>query len=136
MINVEKERIGNEYTVIEDQELNPNDSHGNVKNYRSNFSDNIWTTKFDSMNSTGYMTLEINRYDTLKINSNVDSGEVWVKITQGDLAKSKIQKVQAVNSETITADLKQWEPGEIVVWLVVKKGENGVIQIEHVKRDE
>ena len=136
MINVDKERIGGEYVVIEDRdELSPNDSHGSIKNYSSNFSDNIWTTNFDFMNSTGHMSIEINPDDTLKINNNVDSGAVWVKITQGSLARSEIQKIQAVNGKVITADLSQWEPGEIQIWLVVKDGKNGEIQIEHMEKE-
>ncbi|MHB8125348.1 MAG: hypothetical protein ACYDEJ_06820 [Desulfitobacteriaceae bacterium] len=135
-INFNKEKIGNEYTVIKDMELASNDSHGLVKNYHNNFQNNLWTTTFDYMNSTAYQCLEIDHRDTLKVKSKLKSGNVWVKITQGDLSKSKIQKVQSVNDETVTIDLTQWEPGEINIWLVVENGESGTIRIEqdfHVK---
>ena len=33
----------------------------------------------------------------------------------------------------MTIDLAQWQNGEIVVWLVVEKGEDGLIQIEHIE---
>lgn len=58
---------------------------------------------------------------------------MWIKITQGDLSLSDIQKAKAENNKEITVELSQWEKGEINVWLVVENGENGLIQIEHIE---
>ena len=121
-INVDKERIGVEYTVITDQPISTNDSHGSVENYTSDYSKDIWTTKFDSMDSTGELTLDIEAEDSLKITCDVTVGDVWLKITQGDISKSKIQKIQGKNGETVEVDLSQWNSGE-----------NGIIKVEHLK---
>lgn len=129
-IDIDQERIGSEYTVSEGQKPAANDFHGSVKNYNSTLQDNLWTVIFDAMNSTAYRRLEIDPRDTLKVKSKLISGTVWVKITQGDLSKSALHKVQSVYDETLTIDLSQWEPGEIAVWLVVENGESGMIRVE------
>lgn len=132
-INDSKEKIGSEYTVFEGNEIDTSDSHGAVENYESSLDENIWTTKFDYMNSTGSQFFIIEPDDKLVINSTVSSGEIWTKITQGNLAESEIQKVQVKNDQEVTMDLSQWKNGEIAVWLVVKQGEDGLIKIEHIK---
>ncbi|NLY79051.1 MAG: hypothetical protein GX072_03870 [Lysinibacillus sp.] len=137
IIKIEEERIGVEYTgfnEIEDGvDVDSNGTRGEVKNYESNLNENIWTTQFDYMNGTDVQAFTIENDDILKINSNVDSGDVWIKITQGDLSLSDIQKAKAENNKEITVELSQWEKGEINVWLVVENGENGLIQIEHIE---
>lgn len=134
MAVIDKEKIGVEYTVMESNTCDSYDSHGYVENYSSDFEDNVWTTKFDFMNSTGNMKLEIDPEDILKVNSKFNTGEVWLKITQGDLIESDIQKVEVKSGEEVTADLSQWESGNIEMWLVAKKCKNGLIKIEHVKK--
>lgn len=129
-IDVNQEKIGCGYTVPEGPDLAPDNSHGSVKNYHSDFQGKLWTVTFDAMNSTAYQPLEIDSRDTLKVRSKLVSGTVWIKITQGDLSKSALQKVQLVKDETITLDLSRWETGEIAVWLVVENGESGIIRVE------
>lgn len=133
MIDVDKEKIGAEYTGMEEAEIVTENTHGMVKNYKSSFNKNIWTVEFDYMNATGYEDFNIDTDDELLISSKVDSGEVWVKITQGDLSLSEIQKVQVIPNKENTVDLSQWKNGEIIVWLVVENGEDGLIQIEHME---
>lgn len=69
--------------------------------------------------------------DTLEVSNKVGSGEVWVKITQGDISRSEIQKVHIPNNDSQTINLNQWNSGEISIWLVVKEGTNGEITIKH-----
>ncbi|MGY4690739.1 hypothetical protein [Salibacterium sp. K-3] len=128
------ERIGVEYTVMEENEIGTEDPHGAVKNYERTLNKGLWTTDFSYMNSTASQTFTITPDDSLRIHRTIDSGDVWVKITQGDLIESDIQKVHMTKKET-TVDLSRWKSGKIVVWLVVKKGRNGSIQIEHLNND-
>lgn len=135
MIEVEKEKIGAEYTGLDEVEdvVERNGTRGVVNNYKSNLNENIWTTEFEYMDGTDYQDFTIENDDKLIVNSNVAKGEAWIKITQGDLSFSEIQKVKAENNKEITIDLSQWEKGEITVWLVVENGENGLIHIEHIE---
>lgn len=135
MVEVDKEKIGVEYMGLVEYEIDAdsNGTRGEVKNYESSLNKNLWTTEFDYMNGTDYQDFNIEIDDVLLINSKVDSGEVWIKITQGDLSLSEIQKVQAISNKETTIDLSQWQNGEIVVWLVIEKGEDGLIQIEHIE---
>ena len=133
MIVVDREKIGAEYTGIQEMNNVTNDKYGIAKNYESSLNGDIWTTSFNYMNATGYQDFVIGTDDALLIDNKIENGEVWIKITQGDLSLSSIQKVRATNNDVTKVDLSQWENGEIVVWLVVEKGENGLIQIEHIK---
>ena len=132
MIEIDKEKIGAEYIGLEEKSFNKNDKYGVVTNYESSLNEGVWTIDFNYMNGTAYQDFTIETDDVLLINSKVDRGEVWIKITQGDLSLSDIQKVQAINNKETTIDLSQWQNGEIVVWLVVEKGKDGLIQIEHI----
>jgi hypothetical protein len=129
-IDVHQEKIGSEYTVREDQDLGPDNSHGSVQNYHSDYQGKRWTVTFDAMNSTAYLPLSIDSRDTLKIKSKLVTGTASIKITQGALDNSALQKVQLVNDEAVTLDLSQWQTGEIAVWLVVENGESGILQVE------
>lgn len=133
MIEVEKEKIGNEHTIYEDNSVVKGDKYRVATNYKGNLNEGVWTIAFDYMNGTEYQNFTIKSDDVLRINSKVNSGEVWIKITQGDLSLSEIQKVQAINEKETTIDLSQWQDGEIFVWLVVEKGEDGLLQIEHIE---
>ncbi|KGR83359.1 hypothetical protein [Lysinibacillus odysseyi] len=135
MIEVDKEKIGAEYTGVDGYVTGEdnNGTCGEARNYESSLNENVWTTEFDYMNGTGVQEFTIETADILRINGKFDKGEVWIKITQGDLSLSEIQKVQAINNKEMTIDLSQWQNGEIVVWLVVEKGEDGLIQIEHLE---
>ncbi|KUO63217.1 MAG: hypothetical protein APF84_13615 [Gracilibacter sp. BRH_c7a] len=129
-IDANQEKIGSEYTVLEGQDLAPDNSHGSVKNYYSDYQGKRWTVTFDAMNSTAYQSLEIDPHDKLKIKSKLLQGTVWIKITQGALNNSALQKIQLVNDETITLDLSLWQTGEIAVWLVVENAASGIIRVE------
>lgn len=133
MITIDKEKIGAEYIVLADSEENKNTSHGEVKNYKKDIDNNKLIITFDYMNSTDYHDFTIQKNDVLKIKSEMDSGNTWVKITQGQLWNSKIQKVPITNNKEMTIDLSQWKDGEIVVWVVVENGKDGLIQIEHIE---
>lgn len=133
MVEVDREKIGAEYTSIQKTNNVANGKYGIAKNYKSSLNEDIWTTSFDYMNATSYEHFVIGTDDALLIDNKIENGEVWIKITQGDLSLSSIQKVRATNNDVTKVDLSQWENGELAVWLVVEKGENGAIQIEHIK---
>jgi hypothetical protein len=132
---INKEKIGVEFTVVENSKKEPSDSHGRVENYEKIIKDNRWITKFKFMNSTDVQGFKINSSkDILQVKSDLDKGEAWIKITQGDILESDIQKVKINSEKTTNIDLSQWKKGEIIVWLVVENGENGSININHIKK--
>lgn len=128
-IRINKEKIGNEYIVYEN---GGGDSHGSEEGYSVDSDSHSITIKFNSMNSTQDYTVNIEPDDTLEVNTNIEEGKVWVKITQGDLNKSDIQSELIPNNETKIITLDKWDSGEIVVWIVVEDGVNGEININHM----
>lgn len=112
------------------EKIGPDHTHGPATNYRSDFQNKTWTVTFDAMDSTAYYALEIDPRDKLKVKSKLINGTAWIKITQGDLSTSALQKAQLFYDETTTLDLTQWQTGEIAVWLVVENGESGMIRVE------
>ncbi|MFZ7121292.1 MAG: hypothetical protein ACOWWH_10110 [Eubacteriaceae bacterium] len=125
---IDQERIGAEYTVIEGDE--DHGSHGSVNGYKTEYNFLCNTIKFDYMNSTESIVFNINPNDTIEVTNEIESGEVWVKITQGDITRSKIQKEHIPNNETITIGLSDWKTGEISIWLVVEEGIKDQISIK------
>lgn len=125
---INKEKIGNEYTV---SELGNNDSHGTVEGYTINGDYQSMNVKFDFMNSTQDYTFNIKPESTIDVTNNIEEGKVWVKITQGDLSQSDIQSKFIYNNQTASVKLDQWEPGDIIIWLVVEDGVNGEISVKY-----
>lgn len=127
-----REGLGCDNTVLE-YETFGNSDFRKVIDYTNEFKKNIWYIKYKEMNGNDFKRIKIKSTGTLKVTSKTEDGEMWVKITQGSLAESDIQKQKLLHDGISILNLSQWEDGEILVWLVAENSTNGDIMVEYVE---
>lgn len=106
------------------------DNPQNAKNYVSTIDKNKWVVSYDYLNGKDYTTFTIRPTNKLKIVNTIGSGKLYLKITQGDLLKSKIFSLQLLKDVEYTLKLNQWQDGEIILWILGDKAEKGSLTIE------
>lgn len=132
MFNSMYEGLGCDNTVLEYETFGDSDFR-KVIDYTNEFKNNIWNIKYKEMNGNDLTHMNIKSNGKLKVNSKTEDGEMWVKITQGSVIESYIQKQKLLHDGINIVDLSRWEDGEVTIWLVAENSTNGDIKVEFVE---
>lgn len=125
------EGLGCENTVLEYETFGDSDFR-KVIDYTNNFKDNIWIVKYKEMNGNAMKKIDIQATGKLNVTSTTEDGEMWVKLTQGYVVNSSIQKQKLPSNGSTTIDLSKWKDGRLTIWLVAENSTNGDIKVEYV----
>lgn len=125
------EGLGCENTVLEYETFGDSDFR-KVIDYTNNFKDNIWIVKYKEMNGNAMKKIDIQATGKFNVTSTTEDGEMWVKLTQGYVVNSSIQKQKLPSNGSTTIDLSKWKDGRLTIWLVAENSTNGDIKVEYV----